>query len=106
MNCEIRINKDRMPEELGPLSELAIETKSSVFQFAVSCLLASYFVYDLDKEEYLDMEEGANWIMEHITQIGPEAFNKELTDKIIAFLKEYGIHVHIINFRNTNPRNN
>lgn len=106
-NYEIRICNHRLPIEFRPLQMFAIASDDPHFQFGVICLMAAHFVYDLDKNEYVEpIDEGAEWVLEYITRIGTDAFGKEYLEKQKAQLKTNGIHVYIMNGRNIDPRNN
>ena len=105
-NYEIRIAPNRIPWQAKMLAEISINFCSPEVQFATVLLLTSHYVFDVNKDEFVEGDEAKEWIMEYVTEIGPEAFQEEIKQKQIAFLKTQGIHVKIVELNNYDPRSN
>lgn len=104
-NYELRISPNRIPESLAQLSMLALISSDAEAMMLTVLVFASFCVYDLDKDEYIDAEQGAYWIKKQVLDHGLEGFSKIIVEKQIEYLKTQNVHVTKVG-ENFDPRNN
>lgn len=103
-NYRLKVDPSRVPDEVTLINFLAAESGNPVLMFAVVLRVATYYVFNINRQEYIKQELAEEILMEYISKVGPDKFVEEFNEVSIDYLKKQGIHV--VDISGQNPRNN